>query len=256
MTAATGGDAGVVGASSPAVSVGEGLLALQAIDTQIDQLRHRRVHMRERADLAAREAQLAALAQQRDQLQQRRDGLQAETERLELEVVDIEDKAAYADRVLYGGTVKALKELTALQDEITRYNARKSDLEDRALSIMEDLDGLDALLAERDAERTGLDAEVASLIVAITEAEVAIDAELARLQHDRAELAVSLGDSVVARYETVRADSGGIGVARLEGTRCLGCHLVLPAMDVDRLRHLPAGEIARCPECDRLLVRL
>jgi predicted nucleic acid-binding Zn-ribbon protein len=253
MTAPAGGDATVVGTPS---SIGERLLALQGVDTLVDQLRHRRVHMAERAELEARHADLAALARQRDQVQQRHDDLVAETERLELEVVELEDKTAYADRVLYGGTVKALKELTALQDEIARYKVRKSDLEDRALTILDDIDGLEATLAGHDASRAALDGQATALIAAITEAEVAIDAELDQLTRTRADLVEPLSSEVVASYENLRANLAGIAVARLEGNHCLGCHLVLPAMDLDRIRHLPPGEIARCPECDRLLVRL
>ncbi|MBV8462123.1 MAG: hypothetical protein JO368_02430, partial [Acidimicrobiales bacterium] len=37
--------------------------------------------------------------------------------------------------------------------------------------------------------------------------------------------------------------------------RCDACHLTLPAVDLDRIRHLPPEEVATCPECDRILVR-
>jgi uncharacterized protein len=236
-------------------TAGQSLLALQTVDTQLDQLRHRREHLPQRAELAAGQAALAALATRRDELSERRAALVAETERLELEVLDVEDRSAYANRVLYGGTVKALKELTALQDEIARFATRKSDLEDRALATMEEVDGLDADLAGCDAERDRLDAQSTALIAAITEAEVAIDAEIDQLRAERSSLAAPLDASLLARYESLRSSLGGVGVARIEGNRCLGCHLTLPAMDIDRIRHLPAGEIARCPECDRLLVR-
>jgi predicted nucleic acid-binding Zn-ribbon protein len=241
--------------AGPSGSVGETLLTLQGLDTHLDQLRHRRIHLPERAELAEIQEQLAALDVRQGAVGERRDALAAEAERLELEVIDIEDKSAYADRVLYGGTVKALKELTALQDEIAAFTKRKSDLEDRALAIMEDIDGLEATLAERESERAVLDGRATALIAAIAEAEVAIDADLADSTARRADIAASLDPPVLANYESLRTNLAGIAVALLVGSRCQGCHLTLPAADLDHIRHLPVGEIARCPECDRLLVR-
>ena len=46
-----------------------------------------------------------------------------------------------------------------------------------------------------------------------------------------------------------------IGIARLNGMTCEGCHLQLSAVDVDRLRKEPSDALVRCTECSRLLVR-
>ena len=37
--------------------------------------------------------------------------------------------------------------------------------------------------------------------------------------------------------------------------RCGGCHLALPATEVDRVRKEPADALIRCEQCDRILVR-
>ena len=47
----------------------------------------------------------------------------------------------------------------------------------------------------------------------------------------------------------------GVAVARLVGSHCDGCHLTLPAMELDRIRHLPEGELVTCEQCGRILVR-
>jgi predicted nucleic acid-binding Zn-ribbon protein len=60
---------------------------------------------------------------------------------------------------------------------------------------------------------------------------------------------------LVSEYERLRAGLGGIGVARLEGGRCLGCQLMLSAVERDRLKGLPPDEVVHCEECGRLLVR-
>ena len=43
----------------------------------------------------------------------------------------------------------------------------------------------------------------------------------------RAALVARLDDAAIARYDRLRARLGGVAVARLEGSRCGGCHLDL-----------------------------
>jgi uncharacterized protein len=59
---------------------------------------------------------------------------------------------------------------------------------------------------------------------------------------------------LLATYERLRARLGGVGVARLVGTHCDGCHLTLSAVELDRVRHLPDGEVYTCEQCGRILV--
>jgi predicted nucleic acid-binding Zn-ribbon protein len=59
---------------------------------------------------------------------------------------------------------------------------------------------------------------------------------------------------MLERYERLRTRLGGIAVARLEGTRCGGCHLDLSTAERDEVRTVPEGQFADCPQCGRLLV--
>jgi predicted nucleic acid-binding Zn-ribbon protein len=59
----------------------------------------------------------------------------------------------------------------------------------------------------------------------------------------------------VALYDGQRARHGGIGVARLVGVKCDGCHLDLSRAEVDGFKALPADELVDCPQCGRVLVR-
>ena len=45
------------------------------------------------------------------------------------------------------------------------------------------------------------------------------------------------------------------GAARLVGGSCSGCHLVLPSMEVDRIRKAPPDAVITCDQCGRILVR-
>jgi len=233
----------------------DALLALQALDTHADQLRHRREHLPERSELVARHEEITALERASAGVRGRRDELAAAEHHLEDEINTVRAKAAADDKALYGGTVSALKDLRALQDEIASLGRRQRELEDKELELMEQAEPLDAELARSALTRDEIDAAATGLVAAIAEAEVAIDGELDALTSQRAELVAPIPDGLLAEYDAKRKLAGGVAVARLVGNRCEGCHLMLSAVDVDRIRHEPPDALVHCSECDRILVR-
>jgi predicted nucleic acid-binding Zn-ribbon protein len=231
------------------------LLEVQALDTIADQLRHRREHMPERTELADRNAKLAELEARASEVQGERDAISASEKRLEDEVALVAEKAKGEDRRLYSGTVNIPRELTALQDEIASLRRRQRQLEDQELELMEQAEPLDAALAKFATSRSVLDADAVQLSAAIAEAETQIDFELADVLAKRSAAVERIPSELLKEYEALRGGLGGIGVARLSGNRCEGCHLTLSAVDVDRIRHAPDDVLAHCTECGRLLVR-
>jgi predicted nucleic acid-binding Zn-ribbon protein len=233
----------------------EDLLTVQSLDTLADQLRHRRTHLPERAELATCQTQLRSMEQRAAATQEQRDELTRNEKRLEDEISMVRDKAAQTDKKLYSGTVNVPRELTALQEEMEALSRRQRQLEDQELELMEQAEPLDADLVTFAAERTKLDEQAMGLLARIVEEEVAIDAELADVIAKRAEAVVGVPADLLAEYESLRGALGGIGIARLTGNRCEGCHLTLSAVDVDRIRRAPDDEVPHCTECNRLLVR-
>ena len=60
---------------------------------------------------------------------------------------------------------------------------------------------------------------------------------------------------LIALYEKVREQNGGVGAARLHQRRCEGCRLELNTIDIGRFRAAADDEVLRCEECRRILVR-
>ncbi len=234
----------------------DALLEVQALDTITDQLRHRRAHLPERAELAGRHAQLSELESRVRDVQVERDAIASSEKRLEDEIALVSERAKAADQRLYSGTVNIPRELTALQEDIDSLGRRKGQLEDQELELMEQAEPLDAALAELAAARADIDAEAVKLSAVVAEAEAEIDGELADAAARRASATDSIPPELLAEYQRLRAALGGIGVARLSGNRCEGCHLALSAVDVDRIRREPDDALVHCIECGRLLVRV
>lgn len=231
------------------------LLEVQALDTEVDQLTRRRSTLPERAELAALDARASLLAAERVVTGARAHELERTQKRLEDEVATLEDKATGTDRQLYSGTVTAPRELQALQDEAASVRRRIGALEDQLLVVMEDLEPVAAEVQQLAAAGSAADEQTSVLRAAVADAEAAIGDELARVVGARAALVVDVPPALVTQYERIRKRTGGVGIARLDGHRCTGCHLELPNREVDELRRAPAEQVVLHEECGRILVR-
>lgn len=231
------------------------LLRVQEHDTASDQLRHRRAHLPEQAELARVETDLTALERLLVEVTGRRDEVARRQKALEDELANVEAKVAAVNAHMYSGTVTIPRELQAMQAEIDSLKKRCSTLEDDVLEAMTEREPLDEEVASLTAARAEYDATGARLRAAIAEAQATIDAELLREQAARQEAAAALPAQLITLYESLRAELGGIGAARLVGNRCGGCHLTLPATEIDRMRREPPDALIRCDQCSRILVR-
>lgn len=230
------------------------LLDVQAHDTRLDQLHHQHEALPAREE---RDAAAAALAEAEARVTAEtatRDDLARQQKKIDDEVESVKEKRAGFDAKLYGGTVTNPGELQDLQREIDALSRRITALEDDEIEIMEQVEPVEAALAELRTtveQRTAVLAD-AELRLTAAEAEVlaAIDAETALRETSLQPVPADL----LAEYASLRGGRGGIGVARLTGAQCGGCHLTLSAMEAARMRKLPDGEVGHCEECGRILV--
>ena len=231
------------------------LLELQEHDLKLDQLRHRRASLPDRAEKATRTNASTTLVAEIAAVTAERTVVAREQKRLEDAVTLVVDKATAEDKKLYSGTITAPKELQSIQDEIASLNRRRNALEDDILVQMELAEPLDATLAELGTRLATVDAQLAEVAERLAAAELVIDAEAATVQAERNELAAQVDAALLAQYEELRRRLGGVAVARLEGSSCRGCHLQLAAVELERIRKLDRDAVVHCEECGRILVR-
>ena len=233
----------------------ESLLAVQAHDTRVDQLTHRLDTLPERARLAELADELAEVDRQLAVVEQRRGDLSRSQQRLEDEIASLTERANQAEKQLYSGAVTSPRELQALQDDVASIRRRISHIEDDELEIMELAEPVDAQHATLSARRESFEADTRSTESALAEAAAGIEAERAGEEAEREAAAAEVPDELWPEYDRLRSQLGGIAIARLVGSTCQGCHLALPAVEIDRIRKLSPDEPVHCEECGRLLVR-
>jgi uncharacterized protein len=231
------------------------LLTLQAHDTAVDRLRHRRDALPERAALAEQSAVRADLEARLADAAARRDEVLRQERRLDDEARALEAKAKSEEQRMYSGTISSPRELQAMQTDVTQLRRHARQLEDEELEVMEGREALDAEVAEAEAALSAIQAEIDRLSGILAAQEAEIDAELAVETTARTGVVGKIPAGTLGLYEQIRTANRGVGAARLAGSTCQACHLALPATEVDRIRHLPAHELARCDHCGAILVR-
>jgi uncharacterized protein len=232
----------------------EALLVLQDLDTHIDQERHRRGHLPEREELAQLEQVIAQKQATRSEVASQLAEVVSRQEAAERELKATEDRVAQVNTRLYGGTVTASRELQAMATDVDGLRKRASELEDRVLALMEGREPFDTEVAELNSQLAALEARQQDLLSSLVTAEAEVDADIATLSAQRPKAAGAVPEPLLSTYERLRARLGGVAVARLIGGRCDGCHLTLPAVELDRIRHGSAGTLEYCEQCGRILV--
>jgi uncharacterized protein len=100
-----------------------------------------------------------------------------------------------------------------------------------------------------------LAAEHRRLAAATADAPARLAAALAGLQADRETAAAVVPAPLLHAYDAARGRLGEPAVVPvLDGRTCGGCHLAIPAMELDAARRASMTRLPACPECDRLLV--
>jgi predicted nucleic acid-binding Zn-ribbon protein len=230
------------------------LLDLQAIDTALAQLAHRRRNLPEHAELDRLAREVSAVTDERVRAQVAVDDLDRDIARLEKDVDQVRSRKDKDQARLDTGRGPA-RELEALQHELVSLNRRQTELEDAELELMEQREQAQAV-ADEVAQRLGAAQRRREELARSR------DETLANLAKDeefrnagRAPLAADLPADLVALYDRIRESSGGIGAALLRGGRCEGCRLELSGADRGRVRAAAPDEVVRCEECRRILVR-
>jgi predicted nucleic acid-binding Zn-ribbon protein len=229
------------------------LLDLQAVDTALAQLAHRRRTLPEIAELDRLAREIAALGDERVRAQVAVDDLDRDIARLDKDVEQVRSRADRDRARLEAGTGPA-RELEALQHELATLARRQSELEDAELELMEQRERAQAALTqvdERVARATAVREETQTRYQAtVTD----LDKERDWRAGSRNPLAADLPADLVALYERIR-ESSGLGAAQLRFGRCEGCRLELSGLERARVRAASPDEVVRCDECGRILVR-
>lgn len=226
------------------------LLDLQDVDLEIDRLLHRRESLPELDQYRAANAARLELEAEHEKLASSLRELELELDREDGELDILEEKLKESETRLYAGGMSA-RETENKRVEVQSMRGRREALEERVLGLLERREQLqaqvDSVAADLDRARS-LEADLEGRIAAEWKV---IDADIARKEAQKADLAVPIDDELLEMYEQLRRTKEGVAVGRLEHGVCGGCHLTLSLAEQ---AEAAKSEPTRCIHCRRLIV--
>lgn len=227
------------------------LLELQDLDTQLDLLALRRGRLpeateRDRCAQALAESHVAAAA-----AQSRIDDAVRRIEDAERRGKELTAKRSRLEAQLK--TVISPREAEALMNEIATLTARRGELDDAELLALDEQAAAESDLAAVLGGVPQLEALLRAAEATLAAVVESLDEEVNTLRGRRTEVLAGFPPGDEATYERARQRFGGVGVVRLQGTHCSGCHLGLSAAELDAVK--ADGERSECPQCGRIMVR-
>jgi predicted nucleic acid-binding Zn-ribbon protein len=231
------------------------LLDLQGFDTKLLQLAHKRAGLPEISAAQDSEVELGSIKMRLVAAQTEASDLKINQLKAESDVEQVVARSRRDQERLDSGAVSAPKELESLQHEIGTLAKRQTELEDVELEIMQALENAQQAVAELLTSEIETTEKLAAVSQARDELFADIDFEINSLTTQRTEIASQLPVDLIALYDKIRADQGGIGAALIHRGACQGCHITIDAQEIDQIRKMAADAIARCDQCRRILVR-
>ncbi len=194
-------------------------------------------------DGKARDAQIAV------------DDLVREQRKADADVEQVKTRRNRDQERMDKGLVTNPKDLAHMQQELVSLARRIGDLEDTELEVMERLELAQADKVRLDARLAEIDDQAAALVASRDKQAGEVTELAATATRERKVTAEGVPADLLALYERIRTQKGGVGAAVLRQRRCSGCSLELTAADLGSIAKAPTDEVLRCEECDRILVR-
>lgn len=224
------------------------LFAVQEVDSSLAECARK---LRALDNGAAEKERAAKLAEAHQALEIELRDARTALRDVELELEALEAKRKEHSERLYSGRIRNPKELDALQHEVEALGRRRAVLDERVLDLMERVENLAAREAEAKDQSQKARAAYRVKAEAYIRGSQVLRQEIERLQALRNERAAVVPVPLLRQYEAIRNSKGGVGIARVDGTRCGACRTNLPRNTLLSARD--TASIVKCESCGRIL---
>lgn len=148
--------------------------------------------------------------------------------------------------------IKSPREYQALSRELELGERQVREADDRALSLMTEIEDKQKVIDGKADDLRQLEADVRKKVRELREAQARLKADADQARTGRDAIVGKMTPGLVKKYERVRGYTGGIAAARVSDGTCMGCNMRLrPQHVVEILRY---ESIETCPNCQRILV--
>ena len=168
---------------------------------------------------------------------------------LEGEGDDVTSKLTTAEEELYSGRIRNPKELTNLQLEVDGLKAKRTQIEEKTLEVMDKVELATQNIATIDSTLKTLEAEWQSQQQQLSAKLEQLKTILSNLKHKRQLTAADIDPQAIEAYTELKKRKG-TAIAKVEQGICRRCRI---SLSVSELQQVRSGGLVRCGSCGRIL---
>jgi len=147
--------------------------------------------------------------------------------------------------------VKTNKEYSTLQEEVGRIKADNSLIEEDILNIFDQIDVENKKIVKEKEVLKEKEARLGEEKKKLAAEGEGIKKELEGLQGQRSTLSAKIDKTILAKYERILKNKGGLAVVPIINDACQGCFRVMPPQVVSEVA--VRQELISCEYCARIL---
>lgn len=231
-------------------NVGNTLFKLQQIDLT---LRKNKVRLDEIQQLLSNDESVKKAQKIFEQAENTLKPLKVSLRDLELQVQSTKQKREASENRLYSGSVSNPKELQDIEQNIASLKRWQSELEDKQLELMLEVEDADATLKQAEENLEVVTTKATSNNQELLAEKQTLEADMKMLRENRVEVVSELDEADIALYEKMKSQMAfrPISILSPEG-HCTICGVQQINTHAQAIRR--SDELMRCASCNRILI--
>jgi predicted nucleic acid-binding Zn-ribbon protein len=168
---------------------------------------------------------------------------------VEQKIEDLESRAVKSAIKL--DNVKSNKEYQAALKEIDALKREKTNLEDRAIEIMEEIEDLETEHTAGKKRIKEFKGRVEQDRENVAKELKALERDLEMLEKERGQFCQAVDAELLGRYSSLRKNNSGFAVSPVIKGVCQTCHIGIPTQEFNEL--IKGEGLMACPNCLRII---
>jgi predicted nucleic acid-binding Zn-ribbon protein len=178
--------------------------------------------------------------------------LESKRKKLEDTVEMQNEKIKNDEKKLFSGTIMSAKELENYQEEVKILKQKNSEIEDKILELMIELEEMSDKVKLAAAEKDKAESNVNRINNEMNEKIEVLKHIVEGLRKRKDDVISRIPKDHLKRYNEVKNKKGGIAVSVLKNNFCNVCNMEIPTIAAEKIEDM--DEIYSCPLCGRIAV--
>ncbi len=178
--------------------------------------------------------------------------LESKRKKLEDTVELQNEKIKNDEKKLFSGTITSAKELENYQEEVKILKQKNSEIEDKILELMIELEEMSDKVKQAMAEKDKVEANLNRINNEMNEKIEVLKHIVEGLRKRKDDVISRIPRDHLKRYNEVKTKKGGIAVSVLKNNFCSVCNMEIPMIAAEKIEDI--DEIYSCPLCGRMAV--